>query len=220
MGIKENFLKLQNEISGVRIVAVSKYVNVEKIKEAYDAGIRNFGENKFQDAEKKRSQLPKEIDKNITWHFLGHVQTNKIRKITGNFHYIHSVDSLKVAEVLSQTALSKKIKQKILIQVNVAEEKTKYGFSVNEIKENFEKILNMDSLEIAGLMTMAPFTENEKILRKVFIGLRELKNQLQTEYKINIPELSMGMSNDYKIACEEGSTIVRIGQAIFKENNP
>ncbi len=218
MAIKENFLNLQKEIPDVRIIAVSKYVNAEKIIEAYESGIRNFGENKIQDAEKKRGLLPESIEKGIIWHFLGHIQTNKAKKLIGHYNYIHSVDSLKVAEILSQTALSKGIKQKILIQVNVAEEETKYGFSISEIKESFKEILNMDSLEITGLMTMAPFVQEEETLRKVFKGLRELRNQLQNEHKLNIPELSMGMSNDYKLACEEGSTMVRIGQAIFKEN--
>ncbi len=216
MGIKENFSRLQSEIPDTKIIAVSKYVSAGQIQEAYRAGIRNFGENKIQDAEKKRAQLPEEMDKDITWHFLGHIQTNKAKKIIGNFEYIHSTDSIKLAEIISKLASDKGITQKILIQVNIAEETTKYGFSIDELKENFRRILSLDSLEIAGLMTMAPFTEEEEVLSKVFKGLRELKDQLQTEYKINIPELSMGMSNDYQIACREGSTMVRIGQALFK----
>lgn len=218
MGIKENLSGLQKEIPHVRIIAVSKYVDAEKIQKAYDAGIKDFGENKLQDAEKKREQLPEEIKKNTTWHFLGHIQTNKAKKITGNFDYIHSVDSLKIAEILSKTAFDKGIKQKILIQVNIAEEKTKQGFRIDELKEVFAEILKFDSLKITGLMTMAPFVEDEKTLRNVFKRLREVKIQLENEYQVSIPELSMGMSNDYKIACEEGSTMVRIGQAIFKEN--
>jgi len=218
MGIKENYLRIKNEIPDLRIVAVTKYVGAEKVIEAYKAGIRDFGENRIQDAEKKKEELPEEIQKNIIWHFLGHIQTNKAKKIAGSFEYIHSVDSVKVAEILAKTASAKGIKQKILIQVNIAEEKTKYGFTINEFKKDFERILNLESLEVSGLMTMAPFTKEERIVREVFKGLRELKDKLQTEYQINIPELSMGMSNDYKIAWEEGSTIVRIGQALFKEN--
>ncbi|HSA05895.1 MAG TPA: YggS family pyridoxal phosphate-dependent enzyme [Candidatus Gastranaerophilales bacterium] len=215
MGIKENYSGIQDKIPGARIIAVSKYVNSEKIIEAYQAGIKDFGENKIQDAEKKRAELPEEINKNINWHFLGHLQTNKVKKVAGNYEYIHSVDSFKLAESLSKEASSKGIKQKILLQVNIAEEKTKYGFKINEIKEIFKEILNLESLEIIGLMTMAPFTKDRGLQKSVFKGLKDLRNYLETEYKVNIPELSMGMSNDYTTACEEGSTMVRIGQAIF-----
>ena len=218
MGIKENYSKIQKDISGTRIVAVTKYVDADKIAEAYQLGIRDFGEGKVQDAKKKRAQLSEEINKEAIWHFLGHIQTNKAKKIIGNFEYIHSVDSIKLAELISNLASLKQIKQKIFIQVNIAEEKTKYGFETNELKENFGKILSLNSLEIVGLMAMAPFTKDIEIQRNVFKRLRELRNYLQTKYKTSIPELSMGMSNDYKIACEEGATIVRIGQAIFNEN--
>ena len=218
MGIKENYLHIQSEIPNVQVVAVTKYVGPEKNIEAYQAGIRDFGESKAQDAEKKRLELPEEINKNSTWHFLGHIQKNKAKKIIGNYDYIHSLDSLKLAEILSKLAKSKGIKQKVFIQVNVAEDKTKYGFQINELKECFEQILNLESLEVIGLMTMAPFTEEEGIQREVFKQLKLLRDELEIEYKVNIPELSMGMSNDYKIACEEGATTVRIGRVLFNES--
>ena len=216
--IRENYLNIQKTIPGVCIVAVTKYVGTEEIIKAYNAGIRNFGEGKIQDVEKKRAQLPEEIDKDIIWHFIGHIQKNKAKKAIGIFEYIHSVDSVKLAKILSKSAKLKGINQKIFIQVNVAEEETKYGFTINELKKCFNEFLNLDSLEIKGLMAMAPFTGDENIQRKVFKGLRELRNYLQNEYKVIIPELSMGMSSDYRVACQEGSTIVRIGQAIFSEN--
>ena len=215
MGIKENYRAIQEKVPTACVVAVTKYVGPEKIIEAYNAGIRNFGENKIQDAEKKREQLPEEINKQAVWHFLGHLQANKVKKAVGNYEYIHSVDSVKIAESIAETARDKEITQKILIQINIAEEKTKYGFTVNEIKECFGKIMGLDSLSIKGLMTMAPYTENTNLQREVFKGLRDLKNYLENEYKINIPELSMGMSNDYQVAYEEGATIIRIGHAIF-----
>jgi len=218
MGIKENYLRIQSEIPDVRIIAVSKYVSSEEILKAYQAGIRDFGESKVQDAEKKRLELSEKINKDIKWHFLGHIQTNKIKKIIGNFDYIHSLDSLKLAEILSDSAKAKGIMQKIFIQVNVAEENTKYGFKIDELKECFEKILNLKSLKITGLMTMAPFTGEESIQREVFKKLKQLKIDLQNDYKVNIPELSMGMSNDYKIACDEGATMVRIGRVLFNES--
>jgi len=215
MGLKENYERIREKTPTACVVAVTKYVGPEKIIEAYNAGIRNFGEGKAQDAEKKRALLPEKIDKNITWHFIGHIQTNKVKKIAGNYDYIHSVDSLKLAEALSEAAKAKNITQKVLVQVNIAEEETKYGFTPEEIKKQFCKILELDSICIKGLMTMAPFTPDITRQREVFKGLRELRNYLETEYKVEIPELSMGMSNDYAVAYQEGATIIRIGQAIF-----
>lgn len=215
MGIKDNYERIQEKVPNACIVAVTKYAGSEQIMEAYDAGIRNFGENRLQDAEKKRSLLPEEIDKNAVWHFLGHLQTNKAKKAAGNYHYIHSIDSVKIAEAVAEAAKIKGITQKILIQVNISEEKTKHGFTVSEVKGSFGKILGLETIRVKGLMTMAPLTEDITLQRKIFKGLRELRNQLETEYKINIPELSMGMSNDYTAACEEGATIIRIGHAIF-----
>lgn len=215
MSIKENYRRIQSEIPNAKIIAVTKYVDTEKVVEAYQAGLRDFGENRLQDAEKKMKELPEEINQNITWHFLGHLQTNKAKKVTGSFGYIHSVDSIKLAQILSESAQEKAISQKILIQVNISGEQTKFGFSADELKTSFEELINLKNIEIVGLMTMAPFAEDENVQRQTFKGLRELRNKLQTEYKINIPELSMGMSNDYRVAYSEGATIVRIGRALF-----
>ena len=216
--ILENFQKIQQVIdkSNVKILAVSKYVGSNEIIEAFQAGLRDFAENRVQDAEKKRSELPESIENEIAWHLIGHLQTNKVKKAVGNYDYIHSVDSLKLAESISEIAVSKGIVQKVLIQINVAEEEAKSGFNKNEVKEVFEELSGLNSIELVGLMTMAPFTENEEVIRTTFRGLRELRDYLQKEHKKNLPELSMGMSNDYKIAVEEGSTMIRLGQVLFK----
>jgi hypothetical protein len=215
MGIKENYEKIKKRTPKAVIVAVTKYVGCSEIIQAYEAGIKDFGENKIQDAEEKRQTLPEEIKKNTRWHFIGHLQTNKAIKAVGEFEYIHSVDSIKLATILSEYAKQKKIIQKVLVQINISEENTKYGIKSVEITEFFHKILGLESLKIEGLMTMAPFTPDKEQQRKVFKGLRKLRDQMENEYKINLPELSMGMSNDYETAYEEGATILRIGQAIF-----
>jgi PLP dependent protein len=215
MSISENLKNIQTYTSDARIVAVVKYVTPDKVIEAYTAGVRDFGENKVQDAEKKRAELPEEVEKNSIWHFLGHLQANKVKKVVGNFDFIHSVDSLKLAKAISECAASQNLIQKVFIQVNIAKEESKFGFSPEEVEESFSEISKLDSINIVGLMTMAPFTSNSEEQRLVFSGLRELRNRLQKKFGAQLKELSMGMSNDYKIAVEEGATVVRIGQALF-----
>lgn len=215
MNISENLKNIQTYTSNARIIAVTKYVATDKVIEAYTAGVRDFGENKVQDAEKKRAELPEEIENNSIWHFLGHLQTNKVKKVVGIFDYIHSVDSLKLAKAISECAASQNIIQKVFIQVNIAKEESKFGFSPEEIEENFSEISELDSINIVGLMAMAPFTSNLENQRTAFRGLRELRNRLQEKFNAQLDELSMGMSNDYKIAVEEGATMVRIGHSLF-----
>jgi len=215
MSVGENLKKIQTYTSNARIIAVVKYVTAEKVIEAYKIGIRDFGENKVQDAENKRAELPEEVEKNSMWHFLGHLQTNKVKKVVGIFDFIHSVDSLKLAKAISECAASQNLIQKVFIQVNIAKEESKFGFSPEEIEENFSEISKLDSIDIVGLMTMAPFTSDLEEQRTAFRGLRELRNRLQNKFNAQLKELSMGMSNDYKIAVEEGATMVRIGQALF-----
>lgn len=219
MSISENLKNIQSYTSNARIIAVVKYVTAEKVIEAYNAGIRDFGENKVQDAEKKRAELPEEIEKNSTWHFLGHLQTNKVKKVVGNFDYIHSVDSLKLLKAIAESASSLGIVQKLFIQVNIAREESKFGFEQQETEEIFNRISCFDSVEVVGLMAMAPFISDSEEQRRVFKGLRELREKLQRKYNIQLKELSMGMSNDYKVAVEEGATMVRIGQALFLEES-
>jgi len=215
MSISENLENIQTYTSNARIIAVTKYVTTDKVIEAYKAGIRDFGENKVQDAEKKRAALPEEIEKNSIWHFLGHLQTNKVKNVVGKFDFIHSVDSLKLAKAISEYASSQNLIQKVFIQVNIAKEESKFGFSPEELEKCFSEISGFGSINIVGLMTMAPFTSDLEKQKSAFGGLRELRNQLQEKFNIRLDELSMGMSNDYKIAVEEGATMIRIGQALF-----
>ncbi|MFH0703211.1 MAG: YggS family pyridoxal phosphate-dependent enzyme [bacterium] len=216
--IFENLQNIKNEIdtSKVKIIAVTKYVDADEIIKAYETGIRDFAENKVQDAEIKRKKLPENIENNISWHFIGHLQTNKVKNIVGNFEYIHSVDSQKLVKYISENAKIKKITQKILIQVNIMQEETKFGFRVNEVKEVFSEILKFDFLNVVGLMTIAPYTSNQEILHFTFKELKKLRDYFQEKFNCSLPELSMGMSNDYKIAAQEGATMLRLGQALFK----
>lgn len=217
MTIKQNLEILKNELKSapVTIVAVSKYATVAQIIEAYQAGLRVFGESKIQSITQKFDELPEEIVKNSEWHLIGHLQTNKVKKVIGTFKLIHSVDSVKLAEKIAEEAKVLDIKQDILLQVNISQEETKHGFNREDIANSFSEINKLENINIKGLMTMAPFTEDVKIQRECFRNLRELRDNLQGEFKVRLPELSMGMSNDYKIAVEEGSTLIRVGQKIF-----
>ena len=199
-----------------RIIAVTKYVDENKMLEAYEAGLRDFGENKAQDALLKMENLPKEMVENSTWHFIGHLQSNKVRKVVGKFDYIHSVDTLALAKKISDVAKELGIIQKILIEVNISQEKTKFGAFENEISEIFENLKNLDGIRVVGLMTMAPHTPNEVFLKKVFTNLYNLSYNLKRRFNIELDELSMGMSSDYKIAVESGSTMIRLGQRLFR----
>ncbi len=215
MNISDNLKHIQAYTSDARIIAVVKYVTADRVIEAYNAGIRDFGENRIQDADKQRAELPEEVENNSRWHFLGHLQTNKVNKVVGKYDFIHSVDSPKLAKAISECASSQKLVQKVLIQVNIAGEESKFGFSPEKAEESFSEISTLDSISIVGLMTMAPFTDNPEKQRTVFKGLRELRDRLRRQFSVHLDELSMGMSNDYRIAVEEGATMVRIGQLLF-----
>jgi PLP dependent protein len=216
--IIENINRVTGEIdtSKIKIVAVTKFVDVPEIITAYEAGIRDFGENKLQEIERKRANLPEDIEKNIKWHFIGHLQTNKAKKAAGNFDFIHSVDSLRLAQSISEHSKAVKTLQKILIQVDIAKEETKYGYDKQQLKEELPKIKELNSIEVKGLMTIAPYTNDEKVLRTIFKELRDFRDNIEKEFNISFPELSMGMSNDYKAAVQEGSTMIRLGSAIFR----
>ncbi|MCR5261985.1 MAG: YggS family pyridoxal phosphate-dependent enzyme [Candidatus Gastranaerophilales bacterium] len=199
-----------------KIIAVTKYFDESMIVRYYEAGLREFGENRVLEANEKISKLPEEIRKNSKFHLIGHLQTNKVKHAVGNFDLIHSVDSLKLAEAISNEALKKKVVQKILLQVNNANEESKYGFTTDEIKDCMDKLLVLPSIQIEGLMNIAPLSQDEDYLRNLFRGMKKLKDNLETEYKVKLKELSMGMSNDFRIAAEEGSTIIRLGRILFK----
>lgn len=215
--VKANLLEIETKIAPCkpRIMGVTKYYGLNSIISGYKAGLRDFGESRALDAIKKIEQLPDEIKENSTFHFIGHLQTNKAEKVVEYFDCIHSVDSLKLARVISDAACRLNKRERILLQVNNAEEEQKFGYSVSQITEDMPELIKLKGIEVIGLMNMAPLGASEEALHKVFRELRELRDKLENVFKIKLPELSMGMSDDYKIAVEEGSTIIRIGRKLF-----
>ena len=212
--IQKNYNRILKIVDGknVRIVAVTKYYDENAIINAYRAGLRDFGESRALESVEKINKLDDEIRQKSTYHFIGHLQTNKVKHVVGFFDYIHSVDSLKVAKEIAKCAAEKGIVQKILIQVNVADEKSKFGIAPLQTDDLIKEISKLDSLKIEGLMNIAPLTDDEKELRKYFSQMRKLKE------RYGLKELSMGMSNDYKIALEEGATIIRLGRTLFENS--
>lgn len=219
--IKENLEDIIKTLKkGVTLVAVSKTKPNDLIQEAYNAGQREFGENKVQEMVAKHEALPKDIK----WHMIGHLQTNKVKYIAPFTHLIHSVDSLKLLKEINKQASKNKRVQGILLQFHIAKEETKFGLSLEEAEEilNSEAYKAMKNIEIRGVMGMATFTENETQIREEFNELHSIFDYLQLKYFNNIPtfkEISMGMSSDYQIAIEAGSTIVRVGSSIFGQRN-
>lgn len=217
--VKENLLKIREDIAPYtpNIIAVTKYFNEEKIIEAYEAGLKDFGESKVIDAIEKIQKLPEEIRKNSRFHLIGHLQTNKVRKAVGNFDYIQSVDSLKLAKMLSEEALIKRVKQKVLLQINNANEEQKFGFSKKELFENFEEIKSLKGLDVVGLMNIAPLGLEERELRELFFDIAKTRNELEKQFDCELKEISMGMSGDYKEAVVAGATMLRIGRKLFSQ---
>lgn len=220
--VKDNLLKVKKDLEqnvGLytpNIIAVTKYLDEGKVMEAYEAGLRDFGESKVLDAIKKIEKLPQKIRKDSRFHLIGHLQTNKVSKAVGNFDYIHSVDSLKLAQVISEEALKKGIKQKILLQINNANEEQKFGFLKEELFQIFGKIIILEGLEIAGLMNMAPFGLESNKLKELFEDIVKIRDELETKFDCKLKEISMGMSGDYKEAVAAGATMIRLGSKLFK----
>lgn len=203
------------QANDVTLVAVSKTHPKETIQELHDLGHRRFGENKVQEGLLKVPDLPKDIE----WRMIGHLQTNKCRDAVRLFHMIESVDSIKVAEELQKHG-DRALKQiPVLLEINAAGEATKYGFRPDEILEQLEPLNAMSRLEIHGLMTIAPYTQDPERVRPFFQQLRALRDQLETRLGAPLPTLSMGMSGDFEIAIEEGATVVRVGSGIFGPRN-
>ncbi len=215
--VKENLHNVQEKIAPytVKIIAVTKYYDESKLLEAYQAGLRDFGENRVNDALAKFANLPDEVKSNSFFHLIGHLQSNKVKKAVGNFDYIHSVDSLKLAQMIDERAREMNIVQKIFLQVNNAGEEQKSGFSPNQLKEDFGKIVQMKNIKIMGLMNIAPFGLDEDELSHLFVGVKNIQNELKSEYACEMDELSMGMSGDYLIAIKAGATCVRLGRVLF-----
>jgi PLP dependent protein len=221
MSIKANIESIIPHLpTHCKLIGVSKTQSVEKILEAYGAGLRVFGENKVQELVPKYEALPKDIE----WHLIGHLQTNKVKYIAPFVSLIHSVDSTKLLEEINKQG--KKIGRIIpcLLQIHIAEEETKFGFSEEELATLFSATTfeAFNHVKIEGLMGMATFTENQDQIRKEFKGLKMLFNKLKSSTlprQVQMKELSMGMSSDYKIAIEEGSTMVRVGTALFGQRS-
>ena len=214
MSVVLNFEKILKDIKNYnpRIIAVTKYYGTEKMIEAYNAGLRDFAESKAVESIEKINKIDDTIKSQSIYHFIGHLQTNKVKYVVGNFEYIHSVDSLKLAKCIDLEANKSGIKQKILIQVNNALEPQKFGVAPCELENLISEIYQLKSLELVGLMNIAPLIDDEAQLHKLFKNMRELKD------KFNLSELSMGMSHDYKIALEEGATMIRLGRILFENN--
>ena len=201
----------------VTLIAVSKTKPIEMIEEAMEAGARVFGENKVQELCDKYEQLPKDLH----WHLIGHLQRNKVKYIVDKAELIHSVDSLKLAEEISKEALKKNVEVNILIEVNVAEEESKFGVSVEETLALVEEIAKLPGIHIQGLMTIAPYTTDPEENRPVFRTLKKLAVDIKKKNidNVTMDVLSMGMTGDYQVAVEEGATLVRVGTGIFGERN-
>ena len=209
MSIKDNLLKIKSSLpEHVTLVAVSKTKPVVDLMEAYNAGQRIFGENKIQEMTEKWEQMPKDIQ----WHMIGHIQTNKVKFMAPYVSLIHGVDSLKLLEEINKQALKNNRIIDCLLQIHIAEEETKFGLNEDELEDLLvsESFKNLNNIKIVGLMGMATFTENQIQIKKEFEHLKSIFDQLK-----NLKTLSMGMSGDYQLAIECGSTMVRIGSSIF-----
>lgn len=214
--IKEALIK-SGRSDDVELLAVTKTVGVNKVEEAIKLGIKNIGENRVQELEKKYD----EIGNKVNYHMIGHLQSNKVKYLIGKTKLIHSLDRMSLAKEINKRSKNKDLITDVLIQVNVAEEKTKFGLKTEEVLSFIEKVLVYENLNIRGLMTIAPHIDDEKELRKIFRSLYNLKEDIiSRNYKeLSMDYLSMGMTNDYKIAIEEGSNIVRVGTGIFGERD-
>lgn len=217
MSIAANIGKIKQELSqNVKLIAVSKTKPVQTLMEAYDAGQKIFGENKVQELVTKYEQMPKDIE----WHMIGHLQSNKVKYIIPFIHLIHSVDSENLlAEINKQAAKLNKV-QKVLLQISIADEETKFGFEQGNLLKVIDKYLNdeFENVEIIGLMGMATFTDNLDQIAGEFAGLKKLFDEIKSDYLSNqdsFSQISMGMSSDYKLAIAYGSTMIRVGSNIF-----
>ena len=215
--VETNLLRLKQEIVPYtpRIIAVTKYYDRNAILDAYDAGLRDFGESRVNDAVEKIESLPEEIKKESNFHFIGHVQTNKAEKVVKYFDYIQSIDSFRLAKIVSDISIRLDKVQKVLLQVNISGEVQKFGFDESELKNCINELKQLDGIEIEGLMCMAPFGATDTELDKVFSRAGELKEELNLKYGMKLKELSMGMSEDYKRAVANGATMIRIGRLLF-----
>jgi hypothetical protein len=211
--IAESERRSGRRVGSVELIAVSKTHPPEIVGQAVDAGQLLFGENRVQEAKAKIPDLPAKL----RWHLIGHLQTNKIRQALPLFEVIHGVDSVELLHEIQRIAGDLGLYPRVLLQVNVAGESSKYGFSPQRLLSEVEQISRADRVQIEGLMTIPPPAPDAEASRRYFVQLRQLRDRLETEFRFPLPHLSMGMSGDYRVAVEEGATYVRVGTAIFGE---
>lgn len=202
-------------IDDVNLIAVSKTWPAEHVQKAIDAGQRVFGENKLQEGQEKIPVLSEDLE----WHYIGGLQRNKVRKVLGLFHVVHSIDSLKLAKYTDGVAQDMGIRPKVLLQVNIGAEESKGGFDSDVLLEVFTEIEALSHIEVIGLMCIPPAVSEPEEARVWFTKVRELRDALTDRYDVSLPELSMGMSGDFEVAIEEGATYVRVGTSIFGGRN-
>lgn len=205
--------KSQRSADEIELVAITKTHPAEKVRNAIEAGQILFGESRLQEARAKISELPS----NVRWHFVGHLQKNKVRQALPLFEMTHSVDSLALAEDINRIAEQEGLYPRMLLEVNVAGEGSKFGFVSDQMRKQMEALLVLPRVSIEGLMCIPPIADEAESSRRYFVQLRELRDLLEDEFNLKLPQLSMGMTNDYPIAVEEGATLVRVGTAIFGE---
>lgn len=212
-------MKADRDPHEVTLIAVTKTVDIDAIGEAVDRGLRDFGESRVQEAQEKvKSKELRMRSENIRWHLIGHLQKNKAKTAVELFDLIHSADSLALAETINRHAQSSGKIQRVLLQVKLSHEEAKYGIPKEYIYDTIEEIEKMNNLRLEGLMTIPPFFEDPEMIRPYFRELRELRDRAEKK-GFRLKELSMGMSNDFEVAIEEGATMVRVGTAIFGDRN-
>lgn len=211
--LREAALAAGRDPESVRLVAISKTHPAEHVREVFEAGHVLFGESRVQEAKAKIPLLPSRC----RWHFVGHLQKNKIRQALPLFELLHSIDSLALARDVDRIAGELGLFPRVLLEVNMAGESSKYGFGPDALSADFETLLKLPRLQIEGLMAIPPLASDPEASRPFFRQLRELRNELSARYQVGLPELSMGMSDDFLVAVSEGATYVRVGTAIFGE---
>jgi pyridoxal phosphate enzyme (YggS family) len=224
--VAENLERVREQVAGaaakvgravdeIQLIAISKTHDAEKVRAAYEAGQTLFGESRVQEARAKIPLLPS----SLRWHFVGHLQKNKIRHALPLFELFHSVDSLALAHEMNRIADEDGMHPRVLLEINVSGEGSKFGFKPETVRAEMESLLALPRLSIEGLMTIPPLAEKAEASRELFAQLREFRDALEKEFDVKLPLLSMGMTNDFTVATEEGATLVRVGTAIFGERS-
>jgi PLP dependent protein len=219
MGVAGNIALIRETVGSypVKLIAVTKEAESVQIEEAFNSGVTEFGESRVQDAIAHMDALSPKIQAASNWHFIGHLQTNKAKLAVGRFALIHSVDSLRLAKEISKQAEQKGFVQPILLQVKILPDPSKGGFTREELRSDFPALMSLPNIECRGLMTITPFSASDREKRQCFEGLAKFKDELSQTFGVPLKELSMGMSDDWREAVQCGSTMIRIGRAIFKQ---